>query len=102
MSLEMPPELDWLFKIVAGQAWPKGDEDKLRDLARAWKEFSTSLHDLSGEFEPYFNMVTSSASGAAGQQFAQFVSQMHQQLPALIDAGNQITTLSYKTAQQTE
>jgi len=46
-------------EIVAGQAWPKGDEDKLRALGRAWTEFSSSIQEISGEFEPLFNLVTS-------------------------------------------
>ncbi|HTI27827.1 MAG TPA: DUF294 nucleotidyltransferase-like domain-containing protein, partial [Kutzneria sp.] len=102
MSLEMPSELDWLFKIVAGQAWPKGDEDKLRELGRAWTEFSNSIQEISGEFEPLFNLVTGNLSGQPAEAFAQFVTQMHKQLPALVDAGKQITKLSNKTAQQTE
>ena len=101
MSLEMPSELDWLFKIVAGQAWPKGDEDKLRELGRAWTEFSNSIQEISGEFEPLFNLVTGNLSGQPAEAFAQFVTQMHKQLPALVDAGKQITQLSNKTAQQT-
>ena len=46
MSLEMPSELDWLFKIVAGQAWPKGDEDKLRALRDAWTQTGQAIPDV--------------------------------------------------------
>src|SRR5882757_6786644 len=102
MSLEMPSELDWLFKLLAGQEWPKGDEDKLRDLGRAWTEFSTSVQEISGEFEPLFSTVTSNLSGQPAEAFKQFVTQMHQQLPAMVDAGKQIAKLSSSTAQQVE
>jgi len=102
MSLEMPSELDWLFKLLAGQEWPKGDEDKLRALGRAWTEFSTSVQEISGEFEPLFSTVTSNLSGQPAEAFKQFVTQMHQQLPAMVDAGKQIAKLSSSTAQQVE
>jgi len=102
MSLQIPPDLDWLVKITAGQGWPKGDEDKMRALGREWKAFAGQLNGVTAEFEPVFKQVMDNISGQPAEQFGKFVTQMHQQLPSLSEAGNQLAALSSKTAQQLE
>ncbi|MFI9380103.1 protein-glutamine glutaminase family protein [Kutzneria sp. NPDC052558] len=102
MSLQIPPDLDWLVKITAGQGWPKGDEDRMRALGREWKAFAGQLSGVTGEFEPVFRQVMDNISGQPAEQFGKFVTQMHQQLPALGEAGEQLAELSSKTAQQLE
>jgi Glutaminase len=102
MSIQFPSQLNWLVELTAGQSWPKGDEDKLRELGRAWEQFSEQVNAISGEFEPYFNQVTANLSGQPAREFARFVTLMHQQLPGLVQAGKQVTELSNKSAQELE
>ena len=36
MSIQIPPELNWVVEIAAGQSWPQGDEDQLSELGDVW------------------------------------------------------------------
>src|SRR5438445_13431231 len=102
MNGDIPAGLDKFLQIIAGQAWPKGDEDRMCALGGEWKAFATQLTGFTGEFEPVFKQVMDNISGRPAEQFGKFVTQMHQQLPSLCEAGNQLAELASKTAQQLE
>ena len=43
MSVNIPEQLRWLFRIVVGEDWPIGDEDQMRKLGAVWDEFVREL-----------------------------------------------------------
>ena len=45
MSITIPGELEWLGWI-AGSDWPDGDEDKMWEIAGAWRKAATDIRDL--------------------------------------------------------
>ncbi|NMH99704.1 hypothetical protein HF526_20640, partial [Pseudonocardia sp. K10HN5] len=102
MSLQIPPELDWLVKLTAGQDWPKGDEDKLRELSAVWHDTASELSGLLDEVEPLVRSVLGSVQGPAADQFADFATTLRAQLPAFVDSADKIGTLAFDTATQVE
>ncbi|WP_216903855.1 WXG100 family type VII secretion target, partial [Nocardia alni] len=74
MSLEIPPELQWLA-YLAGSSWPKGDEDKLFALSKDW---SNSADSLNGIIDPLHAAVDSALSSYSGSGADQMKSQFDQ------------------------
>src|SRR5215475_11218745 len=102
MGISMPPELDWLFKIAAGQAWPKGDEDKLRSLGEVWVTHGRHLSSIVSQVDPLSRGVLESMSGAPHEAFGEFVSNLKRNLPDMAEAAGNLGTMSKSTATEVQ
>ncbi|MFC5219719.1 hypothetical protein [Streptomyces coerulescens] len=102
MSIEMPPELGWVAYLAVGESWPKGDEDKLRDLGAAWNEAARELRGISEQIGSSAGGVLASVGGQVAEEFRGFVSQLESSLPHLAESAGQLGTLGSNTALQIE
>jgi hypothetical protein len=98
LSINIPPSLDWLFEITAGQSWPRGDEDLMRELGGAWQSAQQELADIAAEISPAAENVLAGFTGPAADQFAQFVSELRSNVPAMADGAGQIADLADQMA----
>ncbi|HEY6494981.1 MAG TPA: hypothetical protein VIZ43_17030, partial [Trebonia sp.] len=44
--ITIPPGLQWMADLVAGQNWPQSDEGRLRWAGQAWSQAGRDLKDL--------------------------------------------------------
>ncbi|GAA4545196.1 WXG100-like domain-containing protein [Amycolatopsis samaneae] len=102
MSLQIPAELTWLVQIVGGDAWPEGDEDKLRVLATAWEEASRELTAVQGEVDSVTAAVLSALQGTASEEFRKFTQAFKAQVPDVAVTAKQLGDLARETALQVE
>ncbi|SEO99325.1 hypothetical protein SAMN05216267_10661, partial [Actinacidiphila rubida] len=102
MSIDLPPELDWVAELAVGQSWPKGDEDKMQVLAQAWYQSAQHLEKLTDEIDPATTGVLDSLGGPVADQFADFTRQMRTVLPNVAQSANGIGDLSRNAAVQLE
>ncbi|MFD9890248.1 putative nucleotidyltransferase substrate binding domain-containing protein [Amycolatopsis sp. NPDC059027] len=102
MSLQIPSELTWLVQIVGGDAWPEGDEDKLRVLATAWEEASRELTAVQGEVDSVTAAVLSALQGTASEEFRKFTQAFKAQVPDVAVTAKQLGDLAKETALQVE
>ncbi|MFF7189960.1 hypothetical protein ACFZAR_33075 [Streptomyces sp. NPDC008222] len=102
MSINLPPELDWVAKLAVGQDWPKGDEDKLRSLGEAWEDAARQLTAMSREIDPMTSGVLHSIGGKVGDEFSSFTRQLKSNLPDMAEAAGQLGQLGKNTGLQVE
>ncbi|UOZ03260.1 hypothetical protein [Amycolatopsis sp. WQ 127309] len=72
MSLMVDPSLNWIFYIIAGDAWPQGDEDKLRELAAEWDQVARDIAAAGQGFNQLSQHVTANVGGDVQQNFSDF------------------------------
>ncbi|MGH3434608.1 MAG: hypothetical protein ACRDQB_17410, partial [Thermocrispum sp.] len=72
MSIMVPPELNWMFILVAGDNWPALDEDACRELAAVCDRFAAQAQDVSSGFRELADDVLDNVSGSAGRAFARY------------------------------
>ncbi|GAA5082048.1 hypothetical protein [Nocardia iowensis] len=65
MSISIPGELEWLG-WVAGSDWPDGDEDKMWEIAEAWRTASAQLRDLLPDLAAASNATVAAYPWGAG------------------------------------
>ncbi|WP_378737189.1 hypothetical protein [Nocardia brasiliensis] len=65
MSISIPGELEWLG-WVAGSDWPDGDEDKMWEIADAWRTASAQLRDLLPDLAAASNATVAAYPWGAG------------------------------------
>ena len=102
VSIEIPPELDWVVKIAAGQAWPQGDEDRLSDLGDVWYATQSQLSAVNHDIGPMASGMRDALSGPAADQFGLFVKQLNDTMPLLVETTGQLGSMSKETAVQTQ
>jgi hypothetical protein len=102
MTLELPPQLNWLADIVAGQSFPQGDEDQMQALGSAWLTAGDMLAGIVDQVGGAGQTVLAGMQGPAGEQFASFVSQMSQSVPQLSAGAQQVGQLCQSTALQVQ
>ncbi|SHH05829.1 WXG100-like domain-containing protein [Streptoalloteichus hindustanus] len=102
MSVRIPEELHGLVRIVCGDEWPKGDEDKLRILGTAWEQAAQELTELRGEVDSVTASVLGALQGTASAEFRKFTAAFQQQVPAVATTAKQLGELARKTALQVE
>ncbi|MYR88916.1 hypothetical protein GTY41_29365, partial [Streptomyces sp. SID685] len=102
MSIELPPELDWVAKLAVGQDWPKGDEDKLRSLGAAWDDAARQLTAISREIDPATSGVLHSVGGQVADEFTAFTQQLKSNIPDMAEAAGQLGELGRNTGLQVE
>lgn len=102
MSIELPPELDWVAKLAVGQDWPKGDEDKLRSLGAAWDDAARQLTAISREIDPATSGVLHSVGGQVADEFTSFTQQLKSNIPDMAEAAGQLGELGRNTGLQVE
>ncbi|MCH0567249.1 hypothetical protein, partial [Streptomyces sp. MUM 2J] len=102
MSIDLPPELDWVARLAVGMDWPKGDEDKLRSLGAAWDDAARQLTALSREIDPATSGVLHSVGGAVADEFSNFTQQLKSNLPDMAEAAGQLGELGRSTGLQVE
>ncbi|KWX00691.1 hypothetical protein TH66_03605 [Carbonactinospora thermoautotrophica] len=64
--------VEQVFEHVTGLWWPEADEDKLREMARAWRDFADALEDVAQAGSAAAHRVTGEYEGAAIDAFAAF------------------------------
>lgn len=72
MAVQVPPEVNWLLDILAGQSWPEGDEDALRRCAQAWQEAAQGLGDLAGYLDSSAQKVLANADSMSADDYDNF------------------------------
>ena len=98
MSINIPPSLGWVANLAVGDAWPKGDEDKLRALGEAWEEAARAMVAISSEVGPSVNGVLSGVAGSVLQEFVDFVEKFLRNLPQMAQSADQLSRLAKKTS----
>ncbi len=73
MSIDIPPELQWV-SYLAGSKWPQGDEDGLWRIGEHWKastaEMSDLIPDLNRVRSRTMSVITGETAAAVEQEFA--------------------------------
>jgi len=72
MSLMVPEEWDWVFILIAGSNWPKGDEDRIRAVARSMYEAGGQLGVAGDELRATLNDVVNYVGESVGHAFARY------------------------------
>ncbi|MDG4794488.1 toxin glutamine deamidase domain-containing protein [Micromonospora sp. WMMD1082] len=66
-------EYTWVWDAIcwvsAGEAWPSGDEDRMRDLADAWQALADTISETLGQADPAVMKILQSWGGGAGEAF---------------------------------
>ncbi|WP_443673922.1 WXG100-like domain-containing protein, partial [Micromonospora phaseoli] len=73
-------EYTWVWDAIcwvsAGEAWPSGDEDRMRDLADAWQALADAVGDTLGQADPAVMQILQSWGGGAGEEFGRLWNQI--------------------------
>lgn len=73
-------EYAWVWDAIcwvsAGEAWPTGDEDKLRELGEAWVQLSEAIGEALGEGDGAALQILENWGGSAGGAFGQLWTQI--------------------------
>lgn len=102
MSVNLPPALSWVSYLAVGQSWPKGDEDKLLELGRAWDEAAQQLVSIVDEISPAAAGVLNNVGGQVADEFKDFVQQLQANLPEMATSAKQLGDLGKNTGVQVE
>ena len=102
MSISIPPELNWVVEVAAGQGWPKGNEDHLSLLGDAWNTAGEKLMALANDLGSVSSQVFESISGPAAKQFGAFMDSLHVNIPQLADGAGQLGALGKSVSLQLE
>ena len=102
MSIQIPPELNWVVEIAAGQSWPQGDEDQLSEQGDVWYNARDQLSTVNAQIAPMAAGLSDSLSGPAAEQFGSFVKQLNDTMPLLVDTTGQLGGMSKDTAVQVQ
>ncbi|QOC89823.1 toxin glutamine deamidase domain-containing protein [Micromonospora craniellae] len=66
-------EYAWVWDAIcwvsAGEAWPSGDEDQMRELADAWQEMADAIGEALGAADPAVMKILQAWGGGAGEAF---------------------------------
>ena len=76
MSLMVDPSLNWIFYIIAGDAWPQGDEDALRELAAELDQVAQRIASAGQGFNQLSQHVTANVGGEVQTNFANFANNL--------------------------
>lgn len=98
MSIDLPPELDWVAELTVGQAWPKGDEDGLFELAGTWLTAAQQLTAAQHEIMPAAATVLNSLGGPIADQLHAFTQQLATITPLIADSSQGLAEMSRTTA----
>jgi glycosyltransferase involved in cell wall biosynthesis len=72
LAVTVPPELNWLLDILAGQSWPQGDEDALRRCSQAWMDAMLAIGNLADCSDVTARSVMLNADSTSSDQFQAF------------------------------
>jgi hypothetical protein len=72
MSIMVDPSLNWIFLIIAGDNFPQGDEDKLRELAAVWDQAAVDIVNAVSELNALAGHVQENVGGEVGQKFYEY------------------------------
>lgn len=102
MGMSIPPGLNWLVELAAGQNWPKGDEDALAAVGDAWNTASQQVRAVVDDIADSVSAVREGFSGPAAEQFSVYMAGLHQTLPPFADGAAQMGSMSSQVAVQIE
>jgi hypothetical protein len=102
MSIEMPPELQWVSRLAVGQNWPAGNEDQLSALGDVWNTAGSNLSGVADQLGPLSYGMNDALSGPTGEQFQAFVAQVGSMVPQLSAGAVQVGGMAKDTAVQTQ
>lgn len=88
MAVTVPPEVDWLLELLAGQSWPQGDEDALRRAAQSWMDAMLKTAQLAGNTDLSSLRVHANADAASADDFGSFWDSYVKTHPDLQGNGN--------------
>nr|WP_306206020.1 toxin glutamine deamidase domain-containing protein [Actinoplanes sp. RD1] len=103
-------EYAWVWDAVcwlsAGEAWPEGDEDQLRELADQWQQFSDAITAALNEADPAVMQIAQAWGGGAGGAFNTLWNQIgvgaETGLPLLASSASALSASVSSTAQEIE
>jgi hypothetical protein len=102
MSINLPSGLDWVIEIAAGQAFPKGDEDKVSRMGDAFYLTRDQLNGFSEQLGASGDKVLEGVSGPTAKQFNDFLGNFRTNVPQLAQGAGQLGDTSKDFALQTE
>lgn len=73
---EYPTVWNAVCWVSAGEAWPTGDEDQMRELAEAWKGLAETINDALLEADPAVLKILQNWGGDSGEAFGQLWNQL--------------------------
>jgi hypothetical protein len=102
VSLQVPSSVNWLFELLVGDDWPQGDEDRLRELGRAWDAAAGDLDKLTPLLSDATGGVLTAIRGDAADDYRTFMTNLGQQIPGLVKSAQDLAGLSRQTALEVE
>ena len=81
MSIMVDPSLNWIFLIIAGDNFPQGDEDKLRELAAVWDQAAVDIVNAVSELNALAGHVQENVGGEVGQKFYEYAVELGNNAP---------------------
>ncbi|HEV7979118.1 hypothetical protein [Amycolatopsis sp.] len=81
MSIMVDPSLNWIFLIIAGDNFPQGDEDKLRELAAVWDQAAVDIVNAVSELNALAGHVQENVGGDVGQKFYEYAVELGNNAP---------------------
>src|SRR5579871_1040657 len=97
-----PPQTDWLWYLLAGQAAPRGDPAALRQVAACYDDAREWLLDLARQVREVSPQVLGGFSGPAADQAAQYLNQLPAFLAGLAVAAGTVADTVRQVALQIE
>src|SRR4051794_23946219 len=77
MSIPGPPqELAWVTYILVGENWPRGDEDKMVELAAAWRQFGVAINPVEQELAQLLDEVSAAGDSPAIEAARDYLQQL--------------------------
>jgi hypothetical protein len=71
MSVTLPGELVWALNLL-GFNWPEADEDRLRECARHWRDFSAEMGSVLADADRVAAQVTAENTGRSIDDFGRY------------------------------
>ncbi|MDT7726530.1 MAG: large repetitive protein [Actinomycetota bacterium] len=81
MSIMVDPSLNWIFLIIAGDNFPQGDEDKLRELAAVWDQAAVDIVNAVSELNALAGHVQENVGGDVGRKFYEYAVELGNNAP---------------------
>ncbi|WP_157756977.1 toxin glutamine deamidase domain-containing protein [Plantactinospora sp. KBS50] len=103
-------EYGWVWDAIcwvgAGEAWPSGDEDKMRELAEVWSQLSDEISNVLGDADGAAMVILENWGGGAGPAFGELWTQLgvgpNTGLPLLQEAASQFSAGCENAAMEIE
>src|SRR5437867_4224255 len=107
MTIPAPPEwLEWSFYIIAGQKFPRTDEDEMRKLSGAWGQAGKDLKPLADQIKTASNGMSGAGLGPSVDNATEFLQSIsggtNSMLPNLLQSMDSFAGNAAQIATQTQ